>query len=81
MKAGDLAYESASLPGSRGELVEWLCDAIEAALGPDDTDRLSNGPVADALLRCLDLAVQTETQMAALQAFLDDTNLDDGSDA
>jgi hypothetical protein len=70
MKAGDEVYDHEPYPETRGELVEFLCDAIEQALGPEDTDRLTNGQVADTLFRFLDLAVVTEEQRAALRAFL-----------
>ena len=78
MKAGDVVYEHESFPKTRGELVEFLCDGIEAALGPDETDRISNGQVADTLLRFLDVAVTTDAQKAALRAFLNGDNEDDG---
>ena len=32
MKAGDLVCESKSFPETRGELIEFLCKAIEAAI-------------------------------------------------
>lgn len=70
MKSGDIVYDSDSFPETRGELVEFLCDAIEAALGPNESDRMSNGQVADTLLRFLDMAVTTEVQIAALRDFL-----------
>lgn len=74
MKAGDLVYQHSSYPKTRGELVEFLCDAIEAALKPDNTNRQSEGPVADTLLRFLDVAVITRNQRLRLQLFLEESS-------
>lgn len=70
--AGDVVYdhESTYYPDSRCELEELLCDAIEAALGPEKTTRLSDGQVADTLFRFLDLAVVTPAQHRRLAKFL-----------
>lgn len=70
MKAGDIVYES-RMPETRGELIEFLCDAIEEILGVCDSDRSSNGQVADTLFRFLDMVVVSEVQVAALRAFID----------
>lgn len=69
MKAGDIVY-AADTPGVRGKLVEFLCDAIEVALGVEKTDRCSNGQVADTLFRFLDLAVVSDEQVERLRGFL-----------
>jgi hypothetical protein len=72
MKAGDLVCESASFPETRGELIDFLCEVIEAVLGVDNTDRLdSNGHVADTLLRFLDITVTTDEQINRLKEFLE----------
>lgn len=72
MKAGDIIYQHSSYPKKRGELIEFLCDAIEAALGPDYSSRQSEGPIADVLLRCLDIAVVTDEQKRRLVDWLED---------
>lgn len=71
MKAGDIIYQHSSYPKKRGELIEFLCDAIEAALGPDYSSRQSEGQVADTLLRCLDVAVVTDRQRTRLADWLE----------
>lgn len=71
MLAGDVVYNHEAVADmSRGELKEVLCDALEAALGPETTTRLSNGQVADTLFRCLDLLIVTDEQRARLKRFL-----------
>ena len=70
MTAGDIVYQHNKFPKTRNELTEFLCDALEASLGPDNTDRQSNGHLADTLLRFLDLAVVTKKQKTALDKFL-----------
>lgn len=78
-KAGDIVYESKSFSKiMRGEAVDFLCDAIEATLGFHKTDRLSNGQVADTLLRFLDEQVSSKEQMERLKRFLDE-NKESGS--
>ena len=69
MKAGDIVYD-ADIPEVRGAMVAFLCDAIEVALGVEETDRCSNGQVADTLLRFLDLAVVSDEQVGRLRGFL-----------
>lgn len=70
MKAGDIVYDFDLLPDTREALEEFLCDAIQAALGAEATGRLSNGQVADTLFYFLDVAVQTDKQKADLELFL-----------
>lgn len=77
---GDIVYDSNSLPATRGELVAFLCDAIEVVAGPSlKTTRLSNGHVADTLLICLDMIVTTEPQRVALREWLNEVGTDTSS--
>lgn len=71
MKARGIFFAGSSSE-DRGELVEELCDALEAVLGPERNHELSDGQTADTLLRCLDLLVTTNKQKTRLKAFLDD---------
>tara|TARA_R110000868_G_scaffold390624_1_gene660348 strand:- start:1756 stop:1989 length:234 start_codon:yes stop_codon:yes gene_type:complete len=71
MRAGDIVYQHSSYPKKRGELIEFLCDAIEAALWPDYSSRQSEGQVADTLLRCLDVAVVTDEKRKRLVDWLE----------
>lgn len=75
--AGDIIYEHEALNDTvRGELEEFLCEAVYAVLGPDSSTRLSNGLVADTLFQCLDLLVTTDEHKAKLVEFLNSTNAD-----
>lgn len=75
--AGDIVYNHDAIADEkRGELTEILCDALEAALGPETTTRLSNGQVADTLFHCLDLLVVSDEQQARLRRFLDEVEND-----
>lgn len=78
--AGDIVYHADRDDMSRGELREYLCDALEAALGPEllKADmRYSNGQVCDTLYRCLDLLVTTPEQKQRLMEFLEGEDMDD----
>lgn len=70
MKSGDIVYNSDVMPESRGELEEFLCDCITNVLGLSDTDRMSNGYIADTLFDILDILVVTDEQKEKLQEFL-----------
>lgn len=73
MLSGDIVYNHPKLPKTRGELKEFLCDAIEASLLASRDSRLSNGQVADTLFHFLDVAVVTDEQQSRLRNFLDET--------
>ena len=71
MKAGDIVYDSDAIPESRGELEEFLCDCITEVLGSSfETDRMSNGYIADTLFNILDILVITTEQKEKLKTFL-----------
>lgn len=74
MKSGSIIYDHpnfADMP--RGEAEQYVIDAIEHAAGPIDGDnRLSNGPVLDALLWLADLTIVTDEQQQRLKTFLDE---------
>ena len=74
--SGDIVYGHPNMPRSRGDLEEFLCDAIEASLLPSRDSRLSNGQIADTLFHFLDVAVVTPEQQSRLRKFLDES--DDG---
>jgi hypothetical protein len=65
----EIILQSANIPKTRGELQEFLCDAIEAVLGVDDT-RGGNGFTCDTLLRCLDEIVNNDGRRERFDEFI-----------
>jgi hypothetical protein len=68
MKAGDEIYDG-DLPDERGELEQFLAGALLAVFEDYQTERFSNGDVADALFLALDLLVTTEEQRERMREY------------
>lgn len=81
MLAGDIVFDFEGAPESRVDLVDFLCDEVDAVLGPDTTTRGGNGAAIDALYRFLDVAVITSEQHEKLRTYLDGYGSDDAEEA